>query len=95
MSLPDVYVLDALRTPTAIGRAPSTTGCRPEPEFDPELVDPDGGAIAIGHPLGASIARILGALARQSRHRGGGHGPAAICIGVNQGLAVVLEGIAR
>lgn len=62
------------------------------PELDPDLVNPQGGAIAIGHPLGASGARILGSLAHQLHRRGGGWGLAAICIGVGQGLAVVLEG---
>ena len=51
----------------------------------------NGGAIAIGHPLGASGARILGTLAHELRRRGGGWGLAAICIGVGQGLAVVVE----
>jgi acetyl-CoA acetyltransferase family protein len=62
------------------------------PELDPEIVNIRGGAIAIGHPLGASGARILGRLAHELRARGGGRGLAAICIGVGQGLAVVLEG---
>ncbi len=62
------------------------------PELDPELVNPQGGAIALGHPLGCSGARILGSLAWQLHRRGGGWGLAAICIGVGQGLAVVLEG---
>jgi acetyl-CoA acyltransferase len=62
------------------------------PELDPEKVNVRGGAIAIGHPLGASGARILGRLAHELRSRGGGYGLAAICIGVGQGLAVVLEG---
>jgi len=61
------------------------------PELDPEIVNVRGGAIAIGHPLGASGARILGRLAHELRGRGGGYGLAAICIGVGQGLAVVLE----
>ena len=61
------------------------------PELDPERVNPNGGAIAIGHPLGASGARILATLAYELRRRGGGYGVAAICIGVGQGLAVVLE----
>lgn len=60
--------------------------------LDPEKVNPNGGAIAIGHPLGASGVRILGGLAHELRRRGGGFGLAAICIGVGQGLAVVLEG---
>ena len=60
-------------------------------ELDPEIVNPNGGAIAIGHPLGCSGVRILGSLAHELRRRGGGWGLAAICIGVGQGLAVVLE----
>jgi acetyl-CoA acyltransferase len=63
------------------------------PELDPKLVNPDGGAIAIGHPLGCSGARLLGTLAWRLHRRGGGYGLAAICIGVGQGLAVVLEGL--
>jgi acetyl-CoA acetyltransferase len=61
------------------------------PDLDPEIVNPNGGAIAIGHPLGCSGARILGSLAHELGRRGGGFGLAAICIGVGQGLAVVLE----
>ncbi|AVT29193.1 acetyl-CoA C-acyltransferase [Plantactinospora sp. BC1] len=60
-------------------------------ELDPEIVNPQGGAIALGHPLGSSGSRILGSLAWQLHRRGGGLGLAAICIGVGQGLAVVLE----
>jgi acetyl-CoA acetyltransferase family protein len=59
--------------------------------LDPEKVNVNGGAIAIGHPLGASGVRVLGGLAHELRRRGGGKGLAAICIGVGQGLAVVLE----
>jgi acetyl-CoA acetyltransferase len=59
--------------------------------LDPEKVNVDGGAIAIGHPLGASGSRIIGQLARRLEANGGGVGVAAICIGVGQGLAVVLE----
>lgn len=61
------------------------------PELDPQIVNPNGGAIAIGHPLGASGARILGSLVHELRRRGGGYGLAALCIGVGQGLAVVVE----
>jgi acetyl-CoA acetyltransferase family protein len=60
-------------------------------ELDPERVNVNGGAIAIGHPLGASGVRILATLAYELRRRGGGCGVAAICIGVGQGLAVVLD----
>ncbi|GAA2850127.1 thiolase family protein [Streptosporangium fragile] len=62
------------------------------PDLDPEIVNVNGGAIALGHPLGSSGARILGTLAHELHRRGGGYGLAAICIGVGQGLAVVLEG---
>jgi acetyl-CoA acetyltransferase family protein len=61
-------------------------------ELDSEKVNQRGGAIAIGHPLGASGARVLGRVAHELHSRGGGFGLAAICIGVGQGLAVVLEG---
>jgi acetyl-CoA acetyltransferase family protein len=61
------------------------------PELDPSLVNPLGGALALGHPLGASGARLLTTLAWQLRHRGGGYGLAAMCVGVGQGVAVVLE----
>ena len=61
------------------------------PELDPEKLNPNGGAIAVGHPLGASGVRILGSLAHELRRRGGGYGVATLCIGVGQGLAVVVE----
>jgi acetyl-CoA acetyltransferase family protein len=61
------------------------------PELDPARVNPNGGAIAIGHPIGCSGARIAVSLAHELKRRGGGYGLAAICIGVGQGLAVVLE----
>ena len=58
---------------------------------DPEIVNTRGGALALGHPLGASGGRILGTLAAAMRADGHRWGVAAICIGVGQGLAVVLE----
>ncbi|MFF5721174.1 thiolase family protein [Streptomyces buecherae] len=61
------------------------------PDLDPAVVNPYGGAIAIGHPLGASGARIAGAVAHQLAAAGSGTGLAALCIGVGQGLALVLE----
>ncbi len=61
------------------------------PELDAERVNPNGGAIAIGHPIGCSGARITVSLAHELHRRGGGYGLAAICIGVGQGLALVLE----
>jgi acetyl-CoA acetyltransferase family protein len=60
-------------------------------KIDPEIVNVKGGAIAIGHPLGASGGRILGTLAAVLREKKQRYGVAAICIGVGQGLAVVLE----
>ena len=62
-------------------------------EIDPDIVNLSGGAIALGHPLGASGGRILGALAKILREGGHRWGLAAICIGVGQGLAVVLENV--
>lgn len=59
--------------------------------IDPAIVNVHGGAIAIGHPLGASGTRILGTLARILQDTGERWGVATICIGVGQGLAVVLE----
>jgi acetyl-CoA acetyltransferase family protein len=61
--------------------------------LDPGRVNPNGGAIALGHPLGASGVRILGGLAHELKRRGGGFGVATLCIGVGQGLAVVAEGV--
>jgi acetyl-CoA acetyltransferase family protein len=62
--------------------------------IDPEIVNAKGGAIAIGHPLGASGGRILGTLAQRLVESGHRWGVAAICIGVGQALAVVLENVA-
>ncbi len=61
------------------------------PDIDPEVVNPHGGAIAIGHPLGCSGARIAGAVAHQLVAAGSGLGVAALCIGVGQGMAVTME----
>lgn len=60
---------------------------------DPEIVNARGGAIAIGHPLGASGGRILGTLVARLRESGERWGVAAICIGVGQGLAMVVENV--
>jgi acetyl-CoA acetyltransferase family protein len=72
--------------------AAQALGCLAEwPELDPAVVNPRGGAIAIGHPLGASGARLAGSVAHQLAAAGSGTGVAALCIGVGQGIAVVLE----
>ena len=61
------------------------------PELDPEIVNVNGGAIALGHALGNSGTRLLTTLAWELRRRGGGWGLATMCIGVGQGIAMVLE----
>jgi acetyl-CoA acetyltransferase family protein len=71
--------------------AAQSLACLGEWDLDPERLNVNGGAIAIGHPLGASGVRILGTLVHELQRRGGGWGIAAICIGVGQGLAVVVE----
>ena len=73
------FVLDAVRT------------LAEWPDLDPEKVNAFGGAIAIGHPLGAAGTRVLGSLVHRLVAAGGGWGRAAICIGVGQGLAMVAE----
>jgi 3-oxoadipyl-CoA thiolase len=59
--------------------------------FDHERLNVNGGAIAIGHPLGCSGARLVGTLAWELRRRGGRYGVATMCIGVGQGMAAVVE----
>jgi 3-oxoadipyl-CoA thiolase len=59
--------------------------------FDHERLNVNGGAIALGHPLGCSGARLIGTLAHELRRRGGRFGVATMCIGVGQGLAAVIE----
>ncbi|MET8029915.1 thiolase family protein [Streptomyces avermitilis] len=72
--------------------AAQVLGCVAEwPEFDPLILNPQGGAIALGHPLGASGARLAGTVAHQLARQGSGVGVATLCIGVGQGLALVLE----
>jgi len=61
------------------------------PEVDPEIMNIHGGAIAVGHPLGASGARIVGHVAHELVRRGSGVGVAVVCVGVGQGVAVVVE----
>ena len=71
--------------------AAQSLACLDAWDVDPDIVNAWGGAVAIGHPLGASGTRILGTLARRLQASGERWGVAAICIGVGQGLAVVLE----
>jgi len=60
---------------------------------DAGQVNPNGGAIALGHPLGMSGARITGTAARQLKRSGGRWALATMCIGVGQGIAVALEAV--
>lgn len=59
--------------------------------FDDPRVNPNRGAIALGHPLGASGARLTLAAARELEHRNSRYAALSLCIGVNQGLAVIIE----
>jgi 3-oxoadipyl-CoA thiolase len=71
--------------------AAQSLACMRELRLDHSRVNVNGGAIAIGHPLGASGARILLTLAHELKRRGGRYGLATLCIGVGQGLAVIVE----
>jgi acetyl-CoA acyltransferase len=75
--------------------AQSLACLREWPELDPAIVNPLGGAIAIGHPLGASGARIVTTLVHHLARTGGRYGLAAMCIGVGQGIAMVVENLRR
>jgi acetyl-CoA acetyltransferase len=59
--------------------------------LDPARVNPNGGAIALGHPLGASGARLVTMLVHELERAGGRYGLATMCIGVGQGIATVVE----
>ncbi len=67
--------------------------CIRELGLDPDKVNVNGGAIAIGHPLGASGARLVATLAHEMRRRGARYGLATMCIGVGQGIATVWESV--
>jgi 3-oxoadipyl-CoA thiolase len=71
--------------------ASQAIACIRELRLDPGLVNVNGGAIALGHPLGASGARLLATLVHELRRRRGRYGLATMCIGVGQGLALVVE----
>jgi acetyl-CoA C-acetyltransferase len=73
--------------------APQVLGCLKlmNVDFKDPRVNPNGGAIAIGHPLGASGARLALTVARQLQETGGKYAAVSLCIGVGQGLAVILE----
>jgi 3-oxoadipyl-CoA thiolase len=71
--------------------AAQSLACIQELELDPAKVNVNGGAIALGHPLGCSGARITTTLLHELRRRGGGIGLVTMCIGVGQGIATLLE----
>ncbi|MDQ1014690.1 thiolase family protein [Streptomyces afghaniensis] len=71
--------------------AAQALACVDQLGIDPDLVNPSGGAIALGHPLGCSGARILTTLLHRMRRTGAGRGLATMCVGVGQGSAVLVE----
>ncbi len=71
--------------------ASQSVACIRELGLDPERVNPNGGAIALGHPLGMSGSRLVTMLVHELARTGGRWGAAAMCIGVGQGIATVLE----
>jgi 3-oxoadipyl-CoA thiolase len=73
--------------------ASQSVACMDELGLDPARVNPNGGAIALGHPLGASGARLVTMLVHELARTGGRYGLAAMCIGVGQGIATVVERI--
>jgi 3-oxoadipyl-CoA thiolase len=73
--------------------ASQAIACIRELELDPARVNVYGGAIALGHPLGASGARMLVTLVHALRRRGGRYGLATMCVGVGQGVAIVVESL--
>jgi acetyl-CoA acetyltransferase family protein len=74
--------------------AAQVLACMRDLEIDHERLNVNGGAIALGHPLGCSGARLLGTLIWEMRRRGARRGVATMCIGVGQGLATVVENAA-
>jgi acetyl-CoA acetyltransferase len=73
--------------------ASQSVACVRELGIDPAKVNVDGGAIALGHPLGASGGRLIAALVHGLRRTGGRYGLASMCIGVGQGIATIVERI--
>jgi len=71
--------------------ASQSVACMDELGLDPAVVNPNGGAIALGHPLGASGARLVTMLVHELVRTGGRYGLASMCIGVGQGIATVVE----
>jgi 3-oxoadipyl-CoA thiolase len=75
--------------------ASQVIACVRDLDLDPQRVNPNGGAIALGHPLGASGVRIIATLVHELARRKGRYGLATMCIGVGQGIATVVENLMR
>jgi 3-oxoadipyl-CoA thiolase len=75
--------------------ASQVIACMRDLELDPQRVNPNGGAIALGHPLGASGVRIIATLVHELARRKAHYGLATMCIGVGQGIATVVENLVR
>jgi acetyl-CoA acetyltransferase family protein len=73
--------------------ASQSVACVDELALDPARVNPNGGAIALGHPLGASGARLVTMLVHELARTGGRYGLATMCVGVGQGIATIVERI--
>ncbi len=71
--------------------AAQAVACRDQLGIDPDILNVNGGAIALGHPLGCSGARILTTLVHELRRRKGRYGLATMCIGVGQGISLIVE----
>lgn len=75
--------------------ASQVLACIQDLGLDPDRVNPNGGAIALGHPLGASGARIIATLVHELARRKAHYGLATMCIGVGQGIATIVENLDR
>ena len=73
--------------------AAQSLACIRELGLDESKVNPNGGAIAIGHPLGCTGARLVGTLAHEIARTGARRGLATLCVGVGQGVAMIIEGV--
>jgi acetyl-CoA C-acetyltransferase len=85
-SLPEIDVVEVNEAFAA-----QVLACDRELKFDWERTNVNGGAIALGHPIGMTGARIVGAVAHELRRRGARRGLATLCISGGQGMAVALE----
>jgi acetyl-CoA C-acetyltransferase len=73
--------------------AAQSIACVKDLQLDIDKVNVNGGAIALGHPLGSSGARISGTLIHEMKRRGAKYGLATMCVGVGQGAAVIYENL--